>query len=383
MDKLKKYWWNVFMCGLFLLPAAGFAQEKPQALAPDDKRNYSMVVNQVLDWLQSEVGRPVLRFELAALALEEMNQRLKVSDLDEQIKREPPASGGGSRGGVAVIYPDLVEPYRGIFAKIIEGIEGNSRIQVRSYAVGPKLEAVELNKLLKRDGVKVVIALGRQGIKAAFTLDRDIAVVVGGVLGASEIDNRNLSGVHLTPDPSLLFVRLKSLLPNHKRVIVIYDPQNNEWLIKLAREAARAQGLELATHEARDLAAAARLYESILAGADSRRDAVWLPQDATTVDESTILPLVLKESWNRNIPVFSSSLLHVKKGALFALYPNNVELGRTLASSAEGVLGGEARGRGVSPLREVLVAVNLRTASHIGLNLDTQQLRFDVVFPEP
>lgn len=382
MDKLK-YLWRVFACGLLWLSMAAFALEKPKAFAPDDKRNYSMVVNQVLDWLQSEVGRPVLRFELAALALEEANLRTKVSELDEQIKREPPASGGGSRVGVAVIYPDLMEPYRGIFAKIIEGIEGNSRIQVRSYAIGPKLEAIELNKLLKRDGVKVVIALGRQGIKAAFTLDRDIAVVVGGVLGASEIDNRNVSGVNLTPDPGLLFVRLKSLLPNHKKVIVIYDPQNNEWLIKLAREAARAQGLELVTHEARDLAAAARLYESIFAAADSRRDAIWLPQDATTVDESTILPLVLKESWNRNIPVFSSSLLHVKKGALFALYPNNVELGRTLASSAEGVLGGDARGRGVSPLREVLVAVNLRTASHIGLNLDTQQLRFDVVFPEP
>jgi putative ABC transport system substrate-binding protein len=120
------------------------------------------------------------------------------------------------------------------------------------------------------------------------------------------------------------------------------------------------------------------------AGAESRRDAIWLPQDATTVDENTILPLVLRESWNRGVPVFSSSFLHVKKGALFALYPNNAELGRSLGSSALAVLAGDSRKRGIVPLREVQTAVNLRTASHIGLSIGYQQQRsFDFVFPEP
>jgi putative tryptophan/tyrosine transport system substrate-binding protein len=181
-----------------------------------------------------------------------------------------------------------------------------------------------------------------------------------------------------------LFSRLKNLLSGVKRVIVVYNPQYNDWLIKIAREAAKAQGLELIAYEARDLASAARMYEVAFASAESRRDAVWLPQDATTVDETTILPLVLKESWNRNVPVFSSSFLHVKKGALFALYPNNLELGRTLASSALAVMAGDFRRRGVSPLREVQTAVNLRTASHIGLTIGYQQQRsFDFIFPEP
>jgi putative tryptophan/tyrosine transport system substrate-binding protein len=167
-------------------------------------------------------------------------------------------------------------------------------------------------------------------------------------------------------------------------VTVIYDPQNNAWLLKLAHAAAKAQGLELVAHEAPDLATAARLYEAAFAAADSRIDAIWLPQDATTVDEATILPLVLKESWNRGVPIFSSSFLHVKKGVLFALYPNNMELGRDLANSALGVLAGEPRKRGVSPLRAVYTAVNLRTANHIGLNIDQQQQRsFNFIFPEP
>lgn len=287
-------------------------------------------------------------------------------------------------GVLAVVYPDIGEPYRSVFAKIIEGIEDGARLAVRTYPIGPNQDPAELNGLLRKNGTKVVIALGRQGLRATSAVDSSIPVVIGGVLAIPEVENRSLIGISLTPDPALLFSRLKNLLPGVKRVIVVYNPQHNEWLIRIAREAARAQGLELVAYEARDLAAAARAYETAFTSSDARRDAVWLPQDATTVDENTILPLVLKESWNRNVPVFSSSFLHVKKGALFALYPNNLELGRTLANSALAVLSGEARRRGVLPLREVQTAVNLRTASHIGLTIGYQQQRsFDFIFPEP
>lgn len=305
---------------------------------------------------------------------------ISLAEHGDQIRRADVAA----PGSVAVVYPDLGEPYRSIFSRIIEGIEDGAKSAVRAYPVGPNGDVADLNAQLKRNGAKVVIALGRQGVKATAGIDRDIPVVVGGVLAMPDPDNRNTVGISLTPDPALLFSRLKMLLPAVKRVFVVYNPQNNEWLIRLAREAARTQGLELVAYEARDLGTAARLYESAFASSDPKRDAFWLPQDATTVDETTILPLVLKESWNRALPVFSSSFLHVKKGALFALYPNNIELGRTLAGSALAILSGDARKRGIVPLREVQMAVNLRTATHIGLNIGYQQQRgFDAIFPEP
>jgi putative ABC transport system substrate-binding protein len=283
---------------------------------------------------------------------------------------------------IGVLYPDIAEPYRGVFTKIVAGIEESARSRVHTFAVGATVDAADLNRQMRRNNVKVVIALGRQGLKAAASLERDISVVVGGVLLLPDAEHKSLQGISLTPDPALLFARLKSLQPAVKRVIVVYDPQHNDWLIRLARDAAKAQGLELVAQEARDLASAARWYETLFAAAEPKRDALWLPQDPTTVDENTILPLVLKESWNRNVPVFSSSYLHVKKGALFVLYPNNVELGRNLAASAQRILSGDAR-KGMQPLREVYSAVNMRTANHIGLNISNeQQSSFDSVFPE-
>ncbi len=310
--------------------------------------------------------------------------QLLLAEVKEALRARGAASGAGAGlSALVVIYPDIGEPYRTVFTNIIEGIEEIAKTRVRSFAIAANADPAELNNQLKQSGTKVVIALGQQGWKATAGLDKDIAVVVGCVLKMPDGGNRTMMGISLTPDPAQLFARLKSLQPSVKRVHVVYSVQANEWLIKVAREAARVQGLELIAHEARDLSGAAKLYESIFANATSGKDAVWLPNDSTTMDENTILPLVLQESWTRGVPIFSSNFAHVKKGALFALYPNNFELGRDLASVALGAMGPEADRRGFSLLQALNVAVNLRTASHVGISIASQQQRsFTSVFPE-
>lgn len=293
------------------------------------------------------------------------------------------AAGGGGIGPIAVLYPDIGEPYRSVFSKIIEGIEENAEARVTSYAVGSNFDAAAISGELKRRDIRVVIALGRNGLRAASSLDKEIGVVAGGVVSVPEADGRSNAILSLAPDPALMFAKLKSLSPKTQRIHVVFDPRQNAWLIKLARDAARTQGFELMAQEAGDLKSALALYQNIFTGADPRRDALWLPQDSATVDESLVLPLVLQESWSRNIPVFSSNVSHVRRGALFALYPDNVELGRNLAASAVGLASGNAAVRGVLPLRNVLTAFNTRTASHLGLAPSAvQQRSFSLLFPE-
>lgn len=288
---------------------------------------------------------------------------------------------GSESGNIAVLYPDLGDPYRGIFAKIVEGIEAQIGARVASYAVGGALSAQDILANLKRQDIKVVIALGRQGMKAASGLEREFGVVVGGVVSAPEGEIRNFPVISLAPDPGMLFERLKHFMPGARRVIVVYDPRQNAWLMRLARDAARKHGLELQAIEAPDLKSAVRAYQEQLASADPKKDALWLPQDSTTVEETSILPLVLEGAWNRNLAVFSSSVTHVKRGALFSLYPNNVALGRQLAASALNYPTGNLSASTVVPLKEALLAVNVRTASHLGLQLSPLQQSFDLVFP--
>jgi putative ABC transport system substrate-binding protein len=205
-------------------------------------------------------------------------------------------------------------------------------------------------------------------------------VVAGAVLAVGESEAKDNTVISLAPDPALLFGRLKSLQPGIRRVTVVYSPAANEWLIRLARIAAKAHDIELNALPADDLKTALKQYMEFFA-ASNKGDALWLPQDGTTVEESAVVPLVLKESWNRGIPLFSSSLAHVRRGALFALYPNNIELGKDLANFALGYLGSGARpSKGLLPLRGVMAAVNARTASHLGISLN--QHSFDLLLPE-
>lgn len=287
-------------------------------------------------------------------------------------------SGNAAAQSLTVLYPEIGEPYRAVFAEIIQGIEEQSKARAHTVPLVVNSDAAEL----RGNAARVVIALGRQGLKAASAMEPAPAIVVGGIGGGA--DAERYTGISLTPDPALLFATLKGLLPGVRRVIVVYNPQTNAALIRIAQDAARAQGLELTALEAANLASAAHIYETQLASADGRRDALWLPQDAVTVDENTILPLVLKESWTRSLPVFSSSVLHVKKGVLFGMYPNNQQLGRDLAALALSMQNGETVRREVTPLRAVRTALNTRTASHLGLNLVvSQQRNFDAIYPQP
>lgn len=284
-------------------------------------------------------------------------------------------------GAIAVLYPEIAEPYRSVFTQIIDGIEARAKGHVASFALGPNVKPEDLKNDLRRRDTRVVIALGRQGMKAAAVLDGGISVVVGGVLSVSESEAREAKVNSLSPDPALLFSRLKNMAPGVRRIYTVYDPRQNAWMMRLAKDAARTLGMELVAREAQDLRGAMQIYQEILDRANSDTDALWLPQDSTTVDEGSVLPMVLQESWKRNLAVFSSSFGHVKRGVLFSLYPNNVELGRRLAGSALDLASSGGSGSGILPLREVLMAVNVRTAKHLEIDIGRQQ-KFDMAFPE-
>jgi len=283
---------------------------------------------------------------------------------------------------IAVIYPDIAEPYRGIFTEIISGIEDKVGAPVANYPVRADTNISVLKTSLNLQNTKVVIALGRQGMNTAEQLNNAIKVVVGGVLTVPENEVRGLPVISLTPDPALLFSRMKTLMPSVKRVHVVYNPGFNSWLMKLASAAARAQGLELVTYEAQDLRKAVGYYQEIFSKADNHSDVLWLPQDPTTVEDSSILPLVLQESWNNGIAVFSSNFGYVRRGVLFSLYPDNAGLGKSLASLAQDILEtGDYGKHGLMPLRDVQSAVNSRTAKHLGLNPNRLQ-SFDTILPD-
>ena len=280
---------------------------------------------------------------------------------------------------IAGFYPDIGPPYRGVFEEMVKGVEDKLGRRIYSYPVRSSTDINALRNNLISQNTGVIIALGRQGLKSANMVNGDIRLVVGGVMTVPDEDAKTQRVISLTPDPELLFRRMKNIRPGTKRVLAVYNPRYNSWLMKLADKAARSHGLKLVLFEAEDVRSAVQHYKKIFDEADPEKDAVWLPQDPTSVEESSVLPLILQKSWNRGISVFSSNFNHVRRGVLFSLYPDNVGLGGSLADLAQGMLASNSKQKqGIYPLRDVMSVGNQRTAKHLGVDGGD----FDMRFPE-
>lgn len=284
-------------------------------------------------------------------------------------------------GRIAVVYPDLGEPYRSVFQQILSGIELTAPDRVVRVALSNPEPPGQLADTLQKNGATVVIALGRHGLKAASALPAAFPVVGGAVLAAPDDGPGATALVSLTPDPRLLFQHLKQLAPSVRRVFTVYSARQNDWLIAHAKKAAKAQGLELVTIETDDLRMALQRFREITESADPARDAIWLPQDTAVLDDQVVLPFVLQQAWDRSLIVFSSTLAHVRRGALFALYPDNIDMGRQLATTALALGNTPGQARAVQPLREVRLALNTRTAGHLGITLETSLTDVALLFP--
>ena len=289
---------------------------------------------------------------------------------------------GPSRSVVAVLYPETSPPYRAVFADILNGIEqGIPASAVRSYPLVESVEPGALRRWLDQQAPAVVITLGRVPTEAYEATGRKTPQVIG-ALEVSPQTRPLATGIGLAIDPALLFATLQLLTPEKRRVWVVYNPGHDRGLVDWAKTAAESLHLTLLPLEAPDLHTSAQQFLHVLRTADPETDALWLVADTGVVDPEAILPVIIEQSWDRRLWVFSGSLLHVKHGVLFALYPDSVRLGQRLAALALRVINDPRARPGIELLRTVKRALNLRVAFHLNLSVTGEiERQFDLVLP--
>jgi putative ABC transport system substrate-binding protein len=213
-----------------------------------------------------------------------------------------------------------------------------------------------------------------------FTLD-DQTKKFQVVSGALPISPNGLSGISLITDPSYLFNYLEQVAPNVKNIHVAYS-KKSAWLIELAKSAALEKGLTLNLQKVSDTAQAIKFYQQIFSSGVSNKDAIWLPFDRISSHDKITLPLILEKAWAKEVVVFSSKPSHAKRGVLFSTYPDNFALGKHLFTMVH-ELEQQPEQKNFAALKSTLLAVNLRTAAHLGLKYSSeQQQSFKLTFPE-
>lgn len=290
------------------------------------------------------------------------------------------SAAGASQGTVAVLYPEVKEPYRRIFLDIVEGIKSESGASVKVLELTGKDDLASIGDWLEKESASAVISLGNRGKSIARDLPPNYSVITGASVLSSQNIEDGLLGISLTPAPEKLFRKIAELMPSIKRIRVVYHKQTNEWLIRIAQQSAQELGLELIAVDAADVREAATSYREALATDSPETDAIWLLQGDPTLDERSLLPTLLSQAWTNNLVIFSSNPSHVKRGALFSLFPDNGAMGKSLARKLQRVANGEEGSS--EPLHDLRIAVNVRTAEHLKIKISRSQERaFDLVFP--
>lgn len=282
---------------------------------------------------------------------------------------------------VGIIIPELRAPYNEIYNSIGNGVDEGLKNKSKRLFLEKDYDSKVVRDWLDKQNIDAVITLGSLGQSSIKYFPDNLSVVLGAVLSSSN-DTSLYPSVALMPDPLEQFKLLKKLDETRKRVVVVYNPSKNQWLIDLAKQQAGANNLQLVAYKANNIKQAAMIYDEVLTNGQLDSTALWLLQDRSVVDSKVVLPFILEKAWQKSIVVFSSSPGHVKHGVLFCMFPNNEAHGKQAAE----LLLKEARGypvdKRIHPTEGLQKAINSRTAEHLGLNISKSELRgFDLVFP--
>ena len=279
----------------------------------------------------------------------------------------------------AVIYPDIREPYRQIFINIADGIKENIEGDTLYYSV-PKNQTPELtSEWLRKNNISGMVVLGKRNVRELDGIAEEITSVFG---AATVLPGENsISGISHAPSPGQLFSQLKQMKPNIKNIYVINLSEYSKWITDIAKTEAQALELNYHVTNAENITQLAKAYRKLLNTLDAKQDALWLVQSGGEIGR-TLVNEILQKAWDKKLTVFSNNLADVKRGVLFTLYPDNQNMGGNLGNLLMDRMNNPHKENTVELVKALSIAINVRTAEHLGLHYSKKELKeFEFVYP--
>lgn len=271
--------------------------------------------------------------------------------------------------GLVILYPEVRKPYNKIYEDIITGIKESYQQRTTTILITKNQHPDYYKKSITQFEPDTIIALGKRSLAVVDKMSLDLPTIAGAVANSDYA----VPGISMVPDPRIVIDKLLLLYGDARNVHVVTNTKRRHNLLEAAASYGASRGINLIVHDVDTIQDAANKYREVLIDIN-QNDAIWLMRDKT-LNDSALLSKVLETAWKRKFAVFSSNPTHVKRGALFAIYPNNKKLGVSLgllASDNESAI----KIPGVlSPLQDVYTIVNGRTGRHLGLNMSRAMLR--------
>lgn len=265
--------------------------------------------------------------------------------------------------GIVVLRAQDLEPYNQAYTGFSEACAAN----VTQYTLGGNKAAQQrMAEEILESRPRLILAIGLVAARVAKDQLKDIPTLYIMVSNPKKygLVGNNIAGIALNIPAEAQFKAYESLLPGLKTVGVIYNAENSGELIRDATATAARMGKQL-------VAVAVGSQKEVpeaLRGMLGKVDALWMiPDDVVVTTDS--FKYFLVTTLENGMPFFAASEIFVEAGALAALSPDYVDMGRQgcqLATAiSEGRMGmAEAGSR---PPRKLNLSLNLKTARKIGI----------------
>jgi putative ABC transport system substrate-binding protein len=208
----------------------------------------------------------------------------------------------------------------------------------------------------------LIITIGSEAQMVMSGSTSNLPWVFTTVLDPPSANGHPMAGVAIKINIAEQFSRLKKILPDRKRVGVVYTPRFSSKSIEEARQQAANYGLVMnpvAIEDAHEMADALNKLNR------EQVDMLWMVADRTTIMPDAVRQTI-EHCQGQNIPLIALSIYHVKLGALAAFSVDFQDVGMQTAKLAHHVLAQGAHGEIEYP-RKIVIYINSRVQKQLGL----------------
>jgi putative tryptophan/tyrosine transport system substrate-binding protein len=267
--------------------------------------------------------------------------------------------------GIVILKSHDLEP----FNQAVAGFVAACPVRITEYDLrGTKKEENSIIQRLTAAKPRLIVAIGPLAAQVAREHLRDVPMIFVMVSNPPKhgLQGANLAGVSLDIPVQMQLARYKALVPTLKTLGVIYDPTKTGTMVTEAGGTVATLGLQLLTAPVSTPKEVPAAMRSLL----GKIEALWMVPDDTVVTPESFKFLLLT-AFENNLPFVTVSDIFVEAGALASLSPDYTDVGRQGCQLATDLESGRLRPAEVMvvPPAKVNLAINLKTASKIGLTL--------------
>lgn len=262
------------------------------------------------------------------------------------------------------------------YNEMVEGFRATlpPNATVKEYDLGGSLSiGQEITRVLRADPPSLVFAVGLKATLAAKLELPDTPVVFSQVLNPElyDLPRRHMTGIRVVVSPDQQLSTLRALLPQTKRIGLLYDKGNHSAFLTEAQQSAHRYGFTLVPAAVSSESDVPGTLHTLLPTIDT----LWVIQDRIVLTEESV-PFLLQTLLDAKIPIFTFSDILIRQGALGGLVLRPNELGKQAGVEAIQLLRGNTKSLGslLDPQQPQLV-LNLHVAEYLGITAPDRLIR--------